>query len=57
MSFVFIDTLYGRVKLLVFSSLWARETVRDILTLGNTILVKGRRSGSDVLFDEGELLT
>lgn len=57
MAFVHINTLYGNVKLLCFSSTWARTQIKESCQLGNIILVRGKRSGKDVMVNEVEVLT
>jgi len=56
MAFVTINTLYGHVKLVVFAGIWAREDVQEALQVGNLVLVRGKRSGNDVLLDSVEIL-
>lgn len=56
MAFVTIDTLFGSVKLVVFASYWSRKDVREACTEGNIILVRGKRSGNDVLLNSVEIL-
>ena len=56
MAFIHINTLFGHVKLLVFHSTWAIKSIQRMMKIGNIILVKGRRSGNDVIMNEGELL-
>lgn len=56
MAFVFINTLYGNIKLLVFSGSWARKANRDALAIGNVVMVKGKRSGNDIMLNSAEVL-
>lgn len=56
MAFVFINTLYGNVKVLIFASTWQYQEIRDKIQLGNVILVKGRRSGNDIILNGVEVL-
>jgi len=56
MAFVWLDTLFGKVKVLVFSSTWRYSKIRDLLQIGNKILVKGKRSGDAVILNEVEVL-
>ena len=56
MAFIQINTLYGIVKLVVFHHIWANEAIKKALTIGNLVLIKGKRSGNDVLVDEAEVL-
>lgn len=56
MAFVFINTLFGNVKILVFSSTWKYQNIQSALSIGNIVLVKGKRSGNDMLLDSAEVL-
>lgn len=56
MCFAFINTLYGNVKVLIFSSMWKYESIREAIQIGNVILVKGKRSGNDIILDGVEIL-
>lgn len=56
MAFVFINTLYGNVKVIVFSRTWAYTRIKNAMQIGNVIMVKGTRSGNDVLLNEVEVL-
>lgn len=56
MAFVFINTLYGNIKVLIFSSLWKDTTIRETVQIDNVVLVKGRKSGSDILLNDIEVL-
>jgi len=56
MAFVFINTLFGNVKLLVFASTWRYLQIKSSFTKGNIVLVKGKRSGDAVIVDSVEVL-
>lgn len=56
MAFVFIDTLFGNVKLIVFSSTWNDEKIKEKLTIGNIVMAKGKKSGNSLLLNELEVL-
>jgi DNA polymerase-3 subunit alpha len=56
MAFVHINTLHGNVKLLMFSFFWKNKAYRDMIKLGNILLVRGKRSGNDFICDSIELL-
>ena len=56
MSFVFINTLFGNVKVVIFASSWSNPLVRNAIDVGNIIMVKGRRSGNDIILNEVEVL-
>lgn len=55
MAFVFINSLYGNIKVLCFSSSWCVDWVRTT-EIGNIIMVKGKRSGNDIIASNIELL-
>jgi DNA polymerase-3 subunit alpha len=57
MCFAFINTLYGNVKVLVFSSVWAKQEHKVKLEIGNLVMIKGRRSGNDIILNDSEVLT
>lgn len=56
MAFITLNTLYGHLKCVIFSSLWSREDVRDAFQENNIVLIKGKRQGKDMLVDEVEVL-
>ena len=56
MAFVFLNTLFGNVKVLIFASSFGRKDIQEALHIGNIVLVRGRRSGRDVLLDSIEVL-
>ena len=56
MAFIFINTLYGNVKVLIFSSTWKYKNIKDSMVLGNIILVHGKKSGNDIILDKVEVL-
>jgi DNA polymerase-3 subunit alpha len=49
MAFIYIDTLYGQVKVLVFAGTWRYTNIQQTLHLGNLVLIKGRRSGDAII--------
>lgn len=55
MAFGFLSTLYGNLKVVIFSNSWNEET-QEAFQVGNIVLTKGRRSGSDILLNEVEVL-
>lgn len=55
MAFVSINTLFGNVKLLCFASSWNEKMDKD-LSIGNVVLVRGRRSANDVIVNSVEVL-
>lgn len=56
MAFVFVNTLYGNLKVIVFASTWKYQNIRDAMKPGNIILIRGKRSGNDVILDGVEVL-
>lgn len=56
MAFITVDTLHGHVKLVVWASVWEEEENRNILTPGNLVLIRGKRSGNDMTVDSVEQL-
>lgn len=59
MAFVTINNQYGNIKCLVFSSTWnAKKTLnQDDFVNNNTIMIRGVRSGKDVILNSYEVLT
>ena len=56
MAFVKIDTLFGQVKLVVFANVWNNEENQEALTIGNLVLVRGKKQGNDILMNSVEVL-
>lgn len=56
MAFVSLNTLFGNIKVIVFASTWANKSVKESMIVGNIVMVKGRRSGNDILLDKVEVL-
>lgn len=56
MAFIHINTLHGNIKLLLFSRTWAQKNVRKCMVEGNIVLIRGRRSGADVIVNSAEIL-
>ena len=56
MAFVNIDSLFGIVKVIVFSSFYKRKEIKDLLEVGKTVMIKGNRSGDSILLNEMEEL-
>ena len=54
MAFLTLDTLYGIIKVLVFSSIWEKEEIQNEIKPGNLVMVKGKRSGSSLLLNNIE---
>lgn len=56
MAFVFLNTLYGKVKILIFASTWKSQEIQNNFKEKNIVLVRGKRSGHDILLDKVEVL-
>jgi len=56
MAFVFMNTLFGNVKVLVFAGSWKRKDVQQAMQVRNIVMVNGRRSGNDIILDRVEEL-
>lgn len=56
MAFVFLDTLFGNVKVIVFASSWRYKNIQKQIQIGNIVLMRGRRSGNDLLLNSMEVL-
>lgn len=56
MAFVTLDTLFGNVKIVVFASAWKRKDVAPFIEEGIILMIRGKRSGNDVLFNSMEIL-
>lgn len=55
MAFVSVETLFGNLKVVVFDRQW-NENNKEILQEGNRVMIKGRKSGNNILLNEAELL-
>ncbi len=56
MAFITLNTLFGTVKVVVFARQWSDEVIRFACKEGNLLLIKGTRSGRDILLNEVEVL-
>ena len=56
MAFVDLDTNHGVVRVLVFAQPWSNAGNKMIFDEGNTLLIRGRRSGDSILFNSGEVI-
>lgn len=56
MAFVFVDTLFGIIKVLIFASKWSDITIQNIIQINNTIMIKGKRSGDSIILNDVEIL-
>ena len=55
MAFITISNQYGNTKCIAFSSLWKGKT-KDMLTMHNVVMIKGKRSDDCCLINEVEVL-
>ena len=55
MAFVFVSTLFGNIKVIAFAGTW-NKLIEPLCQIGNTVMVKGKRSGDAVFLNEIELL-
>ena len=56
MAFVMLDTLYGIVKVVVFSSIWNNKDIQDMCKEGQIVLMRGEKSGNSLLLNSMEVL-
>jgi DNA polymerase-3 subunit alpha len=56
MAFITLDTLFGSVRILVFSSLWSNDKLQSTMEIGKLVMVKGKKSGDSVLLNTAEEL-
>lgn len=56
MAFIFINTLFGNIKTIAFASTWRLKKIQSVIQKDNIVMVKGGRSGNDILISEVELL-
>lgn len=56
MAFGFIDSIYGNIKLIFFSRTWANKSIKKCVDIGTTLLVRGKKSGGDIIVDSLEVL-
>jgi hypothetical protein len=58
MAFIILETLFGTIKLISFASVWEKnQTLRDIINSGKIIMVKGRKSNTDMFLEHAEILS
>lgn len=55
MAFVTINTLHGNIKVICFSSSWG-QTFKIAFREGNIVMVKGKKSGKDLIANTVEVL-
>lgn len=56
MAFITLDTLYGMLKVIIFSSVWSDKEIQNMCRVGQVVLIKGRRSGNSLLLNSMEVL-
>lgn len=54
MAFLLGSNQHGSLKCLVFADLWANEDVKEIINNNDVLLVKGKKSGNDLILNEVE---
>ncbi len=57
MAFVFIETLYGKIKTIIFASSWIDPSIKQLVQINNIVMIKGKRSGDGIILNDIELLT
>lgn len=56
MAFVWINTLFGNVKVTIFQSTWSKPGIQEVMQMYNLVLVRGRKQGDGILLDSAEVL-
>ena len=56
MAFISLDTSFGILKVIAFTRDWMKKYNQELLIKDNAVLIHGRKSGNDVLFDSVSLL-
>ena len=54
MAFLLGSNQHGSLKCLVFADLWANEDVKETISNNECLLVKGKKSGNDLILNEVE---
>ena len=55
-AFITGSNQHGTLKCLAFASIWECQDIKDIAKVGNIVLIKGKRSGQDLIINDMELL-
>jgi len=56
MAFITLSTLHGRIRVLVFTHLWAKPEIHCYVQEGELLLIRGKRSKDAVLLNSLEVL-
>ena len=56
MAFLVITNKHGSFKAICFTKLWKETGIRDIITLGNIIVLRGRKDKSSLLLNSVDLI-
>ena len=48
---------HGTLKCLIFADTWANQDIKDTIANNEYLLVKGRRSGNDLILNDVEGIT
>ena len=56
MCFLTGSNQHGSLKCLIFADTWANQDIKDLAKEGNIVMVKGKRSGTDMIVNDMELI-
>ena len=56
MCFLTGTNQHGTLKCLIFASTWECEDIKNVAKEGNILLVKGKRSGTDMIINDMEII-
>lgn len=56
MCFLTGSNQHGSLKCLIFGDLWANQDIKDKAVIGNVLLLKGKRSGNDMIINDMEIM-
>ena len=56
MCFLTGTNQHGALKCLIFANTWECEDIKDVAKEGNILLVKGKRSGTDMIVNDLEIV-
>lgn len=54
MAFIMGSNQHGTLKGLAFADFWANEDVKELAVKGNIVMLKGKRSGNDLIINDME---
>lgn len=57
MCFLTGSNQHGALKCLIFADTWANEDIKELSKEGNIVMVKGKRSGNDMIINDMELIS